>query len=129
MKAFFPLVLVAFVLGAMWCGVSSQERDTAPVEVIRLTDENWEAVAPRGKEVDAIVGDLVLRNRHLVAVIAQPIPTRNANMTVKAVAGGLIDLGALHRTSGPDPLMLSLSKHRPVTLRWRTPDGPSTGSG
>ena len=49
MKAFLPLVLVAFVLGAMWCGVSSQERDTAPVEVIRLTDENWEAVAPRGK--------------------------------------------------------------------------------
>ena len=92
MKAFLPLVLVAFVLGAMWCGVSSQERDTAPVEVIRLTDENWEAVAPRGKEVDAIVGDLVLRNRHLVAVIAQPIPTRNANMTVKAVAGALIDL-------------------------------------
>ncbi len=92
MKAFLPVVMVAFVLGAMWCVVSSQEREAAPVEVIRLTDENWEAVAPRGKEVDAIVGDLVLRNRHLVAVIAQPLPTRNANMTVKAVAGALIDL-------------------------------------
>ncbi len=92
MKACLPVVMVAFVLGAMWCVVSSQERDAAPVEVIRLTDENWEAVAPHGKEVDAIVGDLVLRNRHLVAVIAQPLPTRNANMTVKTVAGALIDL-------------------------------------
>ena len=94
MKACLPVVMVTFLFGAMWCVVSSQERDTAPVEVIRLTDENWDAVAPRGKEVDAIVGDLVLRNRHLVAVIAQPIPTRHANMTVKSVAGALIDLTA-----------------------------------
>ena len=92
MKACLPLVMVTLLFGSMWCVVSSQERDSAPVEVIRLTDENWEAVAPRGKEVDAIVGDLVLRNRHLVAVIAQPIATRNANMTVKSVAGALIDL-------------------------------------
>ena len=92
MKACLPVVMVALVLGAMWCVVSSQERDAGPVEVIRLTDDNWETVAPRGKEVDAIVGDLVLRNRHLVAVIAQPIPTRNANMTVKSIAGALIDL-------------------------------------
>ena len=29
----------------------------------------------------------------------------------------------------PNPLMLSLSKHGPVTLTQRADDGPSTGSG
>jgi len=45
-----------------------------------------------GKEVDAILGDFVLRNAHLTAVIAQPLATRNANMTTKDVGGCLIDL-------------------------------------
>lgn len=65
--------------------------NSAPVEVARLTAENWEQFAPQGKEVDAIVGDIVLRNAYLTAVIAQPLPTRNANMTVKQIAGALID--------------------------------------
>lgn len=66
--------------------------DTPPVEVVLLTEANWEKFAPQGKEVDAILGDLVLRNQYLTAVIAQPVESRNANMTVKNVAGALIDL-------------------------------------
>ena len=115
MKASLPVVMVAFVLGAMWCVVSSQERDSVPVEVIRLTDENWDAVAPRGKEVDAIAGDLVLRNRHLVAVIAQPLPTRHANLTVKAIAGALIDLTA--REPQSDQLSAYYPGQREYTYR------------
>ncbi|MDB5341553.1 MAG: hypothetical protein JWN70_7172 [Planctomycetaceae bacterium] len=65
--------------------------NTAPVEVARLTAENWKQFAPEGKEVDAIVGDIVMRNSYVTAVIAQPLPTRNANMTVKQIAGALID--------------------------------------
>ena len=92
MKSAFPILLVVLAMGGMWCAVSSQESTAVPVEVIRLTDENFDAVAPRGKEADPIVGDLVLRNRYLVATVAQPIATRNANMTVKTVAGALLDL-------------------------------------
>ena len=57
-----------------------------------LSPETWSEFAPQGKEVDAIYGDFVLRNEHLVAVIAQPLATRNANMTVRGVGGCLIDL-------------------------------------
>ncbi len=57
-----------------------------------LREDNWDAFAPQGKEVDAIYGDFVLRNEHLVAVIAQPLASRNANMTVRGVGGCLIDL-------------------------------------
>lgn len=92
MKTFYPVAIVILLLGAMWCVVSSQQQTAVPVEVIRLTDANWDSTAPRGKEVDAIIGDLVIRNRHLVAVIAQPIATRNVNVFVKSNAGTLIDL-------------------------------------
>lgn len=60
-------------------------------ELIRITEENFEQVVPKGKEVDAILGDWVLRNDQVVAVIAQPVPGRKANMTVRGVAGMLID--------------------------------------
>jgi len=61
-------------------------------EIARLDQDNWERLAPRGKEVDCIYGDYVLRNDRVVAVVAQPGPTRHANMTVKQVGGMLIDL-------------------------------------
>jgi hypothetical protein len=57
-----------------------------------LSPDTWDQFAPQGKEVDAIYGDFVLRNEHLVAVVAQPLDTRNANMTVRGVGGCLIDL-------------------------------------
>ncbi|MEX2139418.1 MAG: CehA/McbA family metallohydrolase [Pirellulales bacterium] len=61
-------------------------------ELVRLSAENWEQYAPQGKEVDAIYGDFVLRNDKLIAVIAQPLASRHANLTVKNVAGAIIDL-------------------------------------
>ena len=61
------------------------------VDVVVLTADNYAEFVPQGKEVDAIIGDIVLRNDKLVAVIAQPLPTRNANMTVKNAGGCLID--------------------------------------
>ena len=79
----------AAVIGLVVWGQAQD--NSAPVEVARLTAENWQQFAPEGKEVDAIVGDIVLRNAYLTAVIAQPLPTRNANMTVKQIAGALID--------------------------------------
>ncbi len=65
--------------------------EDAFVEVIEISAENWDEVVPAGKEVDAIIGDLVLRNRYVTAVIAQPLASRQANMTVRSIAGCLID--------------------------------------
>lgn len=61
-------------------------------EIARLTEANWDEFAPKGKEVDCIYGDYVLRNDRIVAVIANPVATRHANMTVKSVGAMLIDL-------------------------------------
>ncbi len=68
-----------------------KEPAAVTVEAAVLTEDNWHEFAPQGKEADAIYGDIVLRNQHLVAVIAQPKESRNANMTVKQVGGALID--------------------------------------
>ena len=59
-----------------------------------LNEANWDRFVPAGKEVDAIYGDAVLANSHITAVIANAVPTRNANMTVRNVGGCLIDLTA-----------------------------------
>ena len=64
----------------------------APVEAHVLTSSNLNDHAEDGKEADAIYGDLVLRNGELTVVIAQPLATRHANMTVRDVAGAIIDL-------------------------------------
>jgi len=61
-------------------------------EVVRLSARNWDKYAPHGKEVDAIYGDLVLRNDKVTIVIADAIAGRHANLTVKEVAGCIIDM-------------------------------------
>ncbi len=61
-------------------------------EITTLSPETWDEYAPRGKEVDCIYGDFVLRNDKIVIVVAQPIAGRNANMTVRNVGGAIIDL-------------------------------------
>ncbi len=73
--------------GVLACG-----KGIPAVEVTRLAEVIWDDAVPRGKEVDAIHGDWVLRNDHLVAVIADAIEGRNANMTVRNVGGSVIDL-------------------------------------
>jgi hypothetical protein len=60
-------------------------------ELVRLTADNWDQYAPQGKEVDCILGDLVLRNDQLAVVIAMPSANRNANMSIKNVGGCIID--------------------------------------
>ncbi|MCA9123193.1 MAG: CehA/McbA family metallohydrolase [Planctomycetaceae bacterium] len=64
----------------------------AATELTRLTPATWDEYAPAGKEVDCIYGDYVLRNDKLVAVIAEPLATRNANMTVRNNGAMIIDL-------------------------------------
>ncbi len=67
-------------------------RDRPSVEARVLMSSNWNDLVEDSKESDAIYGDFVLKNFHLKLVIAQPLATRNANMTVRDVAGAIIDL-------------------------------------
>lgn len=81
------------LLLTMLCSLTAAcAADEPPVLVQELGPDNWDQLVPTGKEVDAIYGDFVLQNRHLRAVIARPVASRNANMTVRTVAGALIDL-------------------------------------
>ena len=72
-------------------------------EIVTLTPDNLgtsggvEALPPTGKETDWIIGDHVLRNDRIVAVVARPVPTRHANMTVRNVGGCIIDLTEIGR--------------------------------
>ena len=83
---------VLLLVTALGINAALKDGDPGKVEIVTLDASNWDEFAPRGKEVDAIYGDIVLRNKHLVAVIAQPIASRHANMTVRDVGGCLIDL-------------------------------------
>lgn len=71
----------------------------ADVELVVLSPATWDEYAPRGKEVDAIYGDYVLRNADITAVIAKPAASRNANMTVRNVGGAVIDLTERERSN------------------------------
>ena len=103
-----------------WLLVCSPWLVTA-AELVRLDKSNWVEYAPRGKEVDCIYGDFVLRNDKVVAVIATPLPTRNANMTVRNVGGKLIDL--TQRAFSNDqlsvyaPTGIPVSFHSPSNIR------------
>lgn len=63
---------------------------TFAAELFEITPETRPEIG--GKEVDWIDGDVVLRNDKIVAVIAAPVAGRDANMTVRGVGGGLIDV-------------------------------------
>ncbi len=65
-------------------------------DLVALSPSTWDRYAPAGKEADAIYGDFALSNGRILAVIAQPKPTRHANMTVRSVGGCLIDLTTAH---------------------------------
>ncbi|HET6422672.1 MAG TPA: CehA/McbA family metallohydrolase [Planctomycetaceae bacterium] len=95
MKRPLLAALSVIVLGiSLVSGSLLQSTPRVIVECGTLDESNWGQLVPEGKEVDAIYGDIVLRNSKLTAVIAQTKPTRHANMTVRDVSGCLIDLTA-----------------------------------
>ncbi len=89
-------------ISALLLGLILFTASAPAAELLELASENWDAVAPQGKEVDAIYGDYVLRNDKIVAVIAKPGPERDANLTVHDVGGAVIDLTS--RTESNDQL-------------------------
>lgn len=77
---------IVFAL-ALCCGPMAMAAELAV-----LTNDNWDRLAPAGKEADCILGDYAMKSDRIMAVIGQPLPTRNANMTVRQVGGAVIDL-------------------------------------
>ena len=75
----------AFIVATLCFQVPAAER-------VLLSESTWDEYVPQGKEVDCIYGDIVLRNDKIVAVVANPIEGRNANMTVRNVGGSVIDI-------------------------------------
>jgi len=81
--------ILACLLAVLWMLPAVAASAT---ELVRLTPDTWDEYAPAGKEVDCIYGDYVLRNDKIIVVIAEPLPTRNANMTVHNNGAMIIDL-------------------------------------
>ncbi len=77
---------------ASWLAVLLIAVPGTATEVARLSKATWTEFVPQGKEADRIYGDWVLRNDLVTCVIAEPLATRNANMTVRNVGWAIIDL-------------------------------------
>ena len=86
-------------------------------ELVTLSPENYAEYAPKGKEVEAIFGDYVLRNDKIIVVVASPdlVSGRSAGRWGKPqVKGAIIDLTLRDEPNDqlnalwPGPLM-----HRP----------------
>ncbi len=84
------MTLKQFALASFMCSVAPVS--TFAADLVSITPQNYDEFVPAGKETDAIYGDYVLRNDHIVAVIADPIPSRKANMMIRYSGGHLIDL-------------------------------------
>src|SRR3546814_899828 len=63
-------------------------------EIVRLTSKNLHLV-PKGKEVDAMIGDWVIKNDKVVAVIGDIYEDREANQMVSSIQGAIIDFTSL----------------------------------
>ena len=59
-KSVAAVVTVAVLTGVLALNAASEGENL--VEIAKLDAGNWSEFAPAGKEVDAIYGDLVLRN-------------------------------------------------------------------
>jgi hypothetical protein len=113
---------IVFVCGA---SIVASTRRSAAAEIAILNEVNWDQFAPGGKEVDAIYGDIVLRNDKLVAVIAQPVDGRNANMTIKNVGGCLIDFTTREAQNDQLGAFFPLGK----AATWRTENATTAATG
>ncbi|MBX3433711.1 MAG: carboxypeptidase regulatory-like domain-containing protein [Pirellulales bacterium] len=89
--------LLACCFSAGFDGGSAQPARAAETAI--LSAENFAELAPAGKEVDCIYGDVVLRNDRIIAVVARAGADRHANLRHRNIGGSLIDLTERHKPS------------------------------
>jgi hypothetical protein len=90
--------------GILLLALSSFANASCPVEVFEVNSTNTSEL-PQGKEADGIIGDFVLRNDYIEALVSGNLPERKANMGVMYDAptpGCLYDLCL--RDSGNDQM-------------------------
>lgn len=63
----------------------------APAAELRVIERQAEPTI-QGKEVDWIYGDYLMENDRISLVIAAPLPTRDANLTVRNIGASILDL-------------------------------------
>lgn len=63
-------------------------------EIIRVTESTIH-MAPKGKSMDAIYGDWIMKNDKVIAVIGDAFLGREANMRVQSIQGAVIDFTSL----------------------------------
>ena len=68
-------------IGILLLTLSKFANATCPVEVFEVNSTNTTGL-PKGKEADGIIGDFVLRNDHIEALVSGNLPERKANMGV-----------------------------------------------
>lgn len=79
------LFLIAFGLA---CTSSATRTAAAEIRLIQPGEDP----AISGKEVDWIYGDYLMKNDQLSLVIAAPLSTRDANMTIRDIGASILDL-------------------------------------
>lgn len=83
----------AFLALAASVVLASAFPTTGPVHAgeIRIIEPGTEPVIS-GKELDWIYGDTLMRNEKISVIIAAPLRTRDANMTIRGIGGSILDL-------------------------------------
>jgi len=89
---------------------------------IRVIESGREPIIS-GKELDWIYGDYLMRNDLVSLIIAAPVTTRDANMTIRNIGGSILDL------SLNEPSNDQLSAYTPTAGRYlfQDPDLVTTG--
>ena len=89
---------------------------------VRVIEPGHEPIIS-GKELDWIYGDYLMKNDHLSLVIAAPLPTRDANMTIRNIGGSILDLTLNHPSND------QLSAYTPTAGRYLFHDSSKVTSG
>lgn len=79
-------------------GLSIALQSVFGAEIIRLTQSNLNLL-PKGKEVDGMIGDWILRNDKVIVIIGNALPDREANQMVSSVQGAVLDFTKLQHNN------------------------------
>jgi hypothetical protein len=108
-------VLLTLALSAI---LSAAEVHVAEVHVAEVHVAEVHVIEPgdepivSGKELDWIYGDYLMKNDHISLVIAAPLATRDANMTIRNIGGSILDLTLNHPSND------QLSAYTPTAGRY-----------
>ena len=93
------------------CVVACTVRNTLSAAEIRVIEPGSEPVIS-GKELDWIYGDYLMKNDQISLIIAAPLATRDANMTIRNIGGSILDLTLNHPSND------QLSAYTPAAGRY-----------